>query len=151
MPDRQIPRHCPKCREPELVEKMLSDDATHIDVCPSCRGGWFDVSELAAVLSVAVDSLTPDDESLKTSRICPNCGVPLSQIMYPETSIEVDVCEDCSGVWLDQGEFRGINRARAQYQDRQKFAEEESKPTTMKEAVTQFVDRILIRIHDRNK
>lgn len=148
MSGRQVPRHCPKCREPELVEKMLSDDTTHIDVCPSCRGGWFDVKELAAVLSVAVDSLAPPTDAVKTSCICPNCGVPLSQILYPETSIEVDVCEECSGVWLDRGEFRGINKARAQYQDKLKFSDPMAKPASFKEAVIQFVDRILIRIHD---
>lgn len=104
--------------------------------------------ELAAVLSVAVDSLSPDSDAEKTSRICPNCGVPLSKIHYPETKIEVDVCEDCSGVWLDRGEFRGINKARGEHQDKLKFADPAPEPKTMKEAVIQFVDRILIRIAD---
>lgn len=148
MTTNAVPRHCPKCREPELKEKTLSDDTTRIDVCPTCRGGWFDRKELAEVLSVAVEGLSAPSDAPKTARICPNCGVPLSQIHYPETKIEVDVCEDCSGVWLDRGEFRGINKARAEHQDPLKFADTGPKPTNLKQAVVQFVDRILIRITD---
>ena len=148
MPADDIPRHCPKCREPHLKEKTLSDGSTRIDVCPSCRGGWFDRRELAAVLSVAVEGLSAPSDATKTSRICPNCGVPLSLILYPETKIEVDVCEDCAGVWLDRGEFRGINKARAEHQDPLKFADPMPKPESLKQAVVQFVDRILIRISD---
>ena len=148
MTTRDIPRHCPRCREAHLEEKTLSDDITRIDVCPSCRGGWFDRRELATVLSVAVEGLSAPSDATKTSRICPNCGVPLSLINYPETSIEVDVCEECSGVWLDRGEFRGINKARAEHQDPLKFAEPTQEPENLKQAVVQFVDRILIRLRD---
>lgn len=143
-----IPRHCPKCREPQLVEKTLSDRETRIDVCPSCRGGWFDARELSSVLSVAVEKLTPPSDARKTTRICPNCGVPLSLIHYPETEIEVDVCEDCTGIWLDRGEFRGINRSRARYQDDSVFEQPSPAPASLREAVVNFVDRILVRIVD---
>lgn len=148
MSSNKIPRHCPQCREPQLVEKTLSDNTTLIDVCPQCRGGWFDVRELAAVLSVAVDSLRPPSDAPRTSRICPACGVPLSQFQYPETSIEVDVCQDCAGIWLDRGEFRGINKARGKHQDKLKFADPAPEPKSFKEAVILFVDRILIRYAD---
>ena len=57
-------RHCPKCKVPKLQQK-LSDGITRIDVCPSCVGGWFDATELARVLSVAVERLSaPGDAEL---------------------------------------------------------------------------------------
>ena len=63
----------------------------------------------------------------------------MANLKYPETDIDVDVCDDCSGVWLDRGEFRGINTARAQYQDASKF---EDPPANLKEAAMRFLDRI---------
>ncbi len=98
-----------------------------------------------AVLSCAVAELEVPRNVQRTSRICPRCGVPLSKIAYPETQIEVDVCEDCHGIWLDRGEFRGINEARARFQDKQKFEAPEVPPTTLKEAAVRFVDRVLVR------
>lgn len=135
--------HCPKCRSVVLVEKPLSDDSTMIDICPKCRGAWFDAKELAAVLSVAVDKLRAPADAEKTSCICPRCGIPLSAIHYPETKIEVDVCDDCSGIWLDRGEFKGLNLARAQYQDKSKF---EEPPQNLKEAATRFLNRVVDRL-----
>ena len=108
MPQKPEPR-CPKCRETLLQERLLSDDRTRMDVCPQCRGGWFDRSELDDVLSCAVDTLDLPDEPERTSCVCPRCFVPLAVVDYPETSVEVDVCEQCHGVWLDRGEFRAIN------------------------------------------
>ena len=144
MPPTHEP-HCPKCRTSILQEKMLSDDETHIDVCPDCRGGWFDARELARILSCAVEDLHVARDAERTSCICPKCGIPLAKIDYPETQIEVDACDECSGVWLDKGEFRGINERRARHQDALKFEKPGPPPTNLKEAAVQFVDRILIR------
>ncbi len=135
--------HCPQCRTSVLAEKTLSDQQTRIDVCPTCRGAWFDARELASVLSVAVDSLELPADAIRTSRICPKCGVPLSQIDYPETKIEVDVCGQCAGIWLDCGEFRDLNQQRARHQDKSKF---EPPPANLREAATRFVNRVIDRL-----
>ena len=137
--------HCPKCHKSILQEKTLSDNETRIDICPDCRGGWFDSRELARVLSCAVEDLAIPIDAKQTSRQCPKCHLRLARIDYPETEIEVDACERCSGVWLDRGEFRGINEARARYQDQLKFEEQGPPPENLKEAAVQFVDRILVR------
>ncbi len=138
-------RHCPKCRVPKLKQKTLSDGITRIDVCPSCLGGWFDATELARVLSVAVERLSAPGDAELSDRPCPKCGIPLSGIDYPETEIEVDVCGHCHGIWLDRGEFRALNLARSTYQDKTKFEEDRPVPANLKEAAIQFVERILIR------
>ena len=73
----------------------------------------------------------------------------LSQFDYPGTEIEVDLCPRCSGIWLDRGEFSSLNRDRGQYQDKSKLQEKEiaalPQPTTFKEAVVSFVDRMLVK------
>lgn len=143
-----IQRHCPKCRTPRLVEKRLSDRVTLIDVCPVCRGGWFDARELAAVLSVAIDDFRPSADAERTARICPRCGIPLARIHYPETRVEVDACVDCRGLWLDRGEFREIHRVRARLVKRQPAEAESEPPRNFREAVLRFVDRMLVRLHD---
>ncbi|MDB4614678.1 zf-TFIIB domain-containing protein, partial [bacterium] len=111
--------------------------------CPTCRGGWFDSRELARVLSVAVEKLEPPADATKTSCVCPKCFVPLCRLPYPETKIEVDICEDCHGIWLDKGEFRDLNTQRAAHQDPDKFKEP---PKSFNEAAFRFVDKILTKL-----
>ena len=35
--------------------------------------------------------------------VCPNCKVPM--VVVPRNGVEIDVCPDCQGVWLDRGEI----------------------------------------------
>ena len=86
--------------------------------------------------------------AVHTSRVCPKCFVLLAQIDYPETTVEVDACEKCAGIWLDRGEFRAINRERAEFQDRLKFYAQHPKPKSLREAAVQFVDRMLVKFVD---
>ena len=146
MPNKPAPQ-CPKCRGTQLQNRRLGDEKTRMDVCPKCLGGWFDQSELDNVLSCAVDDLEMPDDPERTSCVCPKCFVPLARIDYPETTVEVDVCEKCGGLWLDRGEFREINIQRAEFQDRLKF-HDQYKPTTLRAAIVQFVDRILVKYVD---
>lgn len=142
-------RLCPQCKIIPLDEKTLSDKLTRIDVCAECRGGWFDATELDRVLSTAVKDLDPPKNAQTSGRSCPNCNIHLLKFLYPETEIEVDVCSNCSGVWLDRGEFRGINEARARFQDKQKMSDKEidmlPKPKTFKDAVVSFIDKMMIK------
>lgn len=140
--------HCPNCRETKLRVRILSDDITQMDICPDCKGGWFDGNELAAVLSCALDDLDIPEGAEHTNYICPKCFVPLARIDYPETSVEVDVCADCGGIWLDSGEFEEINHQRAEFQDRLKFYDEFPRPKTLKQAVVRFIDRMVVRYAD---
>lgn len=147
MPSKPPPQ-CPKCRGTQLQPRLLSNQTTQMDVCPSCSGGWFDGSELAAVLSCAVEDLEIPGDAEHTSCVCPKCFIPLARVDYPETDVEVDVCDRCSGIWLDSGEFKAINRQRAAFQDRLKFEDPPPQPQSLKEAVVVFVERIVIRYAD---
>jgi len=146
MPDR----HCPKCVDIPMSERRLSDNMTKIDICPQCRGGWFDATELARSLSTAVEDLDVPKSAEKSERSCPKCKIHLMKFLYPETNIEIDVCKSCHGIWLDRGEFRGINELRAKYQDSEKMSKREidklPKPKTFKDAVVSFVDKVMIRL-----
>jgi Zn-finger nucleic acid-binding protein len=147
MTSRPAP-HCPKCREIKLKVRTLSDHTTQMDICPGCKGGWFDGEELAAVLSCALEELDIPKDAEPTNCVCPKCFVPLARSDYPDTSVEVDVCNECGGIWLDRGEFREINHQRAEFQDRLKFYDEFPRPKTLKQAVVRFIDRMVVRYAD---
>jgi uncharacterized protein len=38
--------------------------------------------------------------------ICPNCNVGMTQVN--RTGIEIDMCPQCRGVWLDRGELEKL-------------------------------------------
>ena len=101
---------CPRCGvalEDERFKRFGPD--VIIDVCPSCRGTWYDRGELAKVI---------DDLSLQTRLIefpmagerspiqCPRCSGDMR--LRHEGSVEVDACTSCNGVWLDLGEEEAL-------------------------------------------
>lgn len=119
---------CPKCRK-ELSEKIKIGDVK-IDRCPKCGGLWFEKDELR----LAKDKEAPEarwvdveikDKSInwlqfdfwkdkvkfkvkKGMKCCPIDEIPLYQVNYGDTPIEIDVCGICFGIWLDKGEFKKI-------------------------------------------
>jgi Zn-finger nucleic acid-binding protein len=100
-------RECPKC-ESRLVERRIKDTLVTVDCCPSCRGMWFDNREIETVLKLeARERFVPRDAE-KSDRHCPGCNVLLYRFRYPETDVEIDMCEGCHGIWLDSGELRGL-------------------------------------------
>ena len=104
---------CPHCK------KKLSDTIfNNVDVnyCPHCLGLWFDEEELAMAKDnkdkdlrwLDID-LWKDEKKFKVSygiRLCPVCRVPLYEVYYGDSSIIVDVCNLCHGIWLDRAEFK---------------------------------------------
>jgi len=132
------PVNCPRCRKPVLDELRVG--AIAIDVCPECRGAWFDTGELAAILRVgdlpeelrgrARPASRPEhgpshlpEEPARCSKPtpepdapCPRCGCVLDRYWYaaePGRTFLVDGCRHGHGVWLDAGELelaRGLLR-----------------------------------------
>lgn len=105
-------RICPKC-EIELTEAIQGD--TVLDVCPQCAGIWFDSEELNRIREEDPASLIQIDQQFRprvepaTSggiRNCPCCRLPMRRYNYLYSSpIELDECEQCDGVWVDDGEL----------------------------------------------
>ena len=77
-----------------------------IDVCPKCHGVWFDNNELKKILGdrKLADYLTKHiGTKSESKRGCPRCG-GLMDLEYAE-DVEIDVCLNCNGAWLDYGEL----------------------------------------------
>ena len=82
-----------------------------IDVCPKCNGEWLDPGELRKLLKEkeVTDYLTKNIGSKSESPlICPKCR-GLMDLERAE-DVEVDVCLNCRGVWLDEGELEDLKK-----------------------------------------
>ena len=98
---------CPKCQG-RLHEDTLKASGVGVDSCPSCRGMWFERDELAAHSAAVEGRLVPGADAGISGRGCPACGVPMTKFRYSGTEVEVDLCEECRGVWLDLGELKRL-------------------------------------------
>lgn len=110
-------RLCPVC---QIELKPQVHLGVTIDVCPACAGIWFDADELTRLNSID-DEILPRIDSLYQPEIteyeppwerrCPVCHEPLHPYRYLYTSnIELDSCNRCGGVWVDNGELEKMNR-----------------------------------------
>ncbi len=87
------------------------------DLCSHCGGIWLDRGELDQMALQVEGSLetssrrrTQDDD--QPVRECPRCdGMELEKVHFIGYSgILLDLCPNCGGFWLDQGEMEMINR-----------------------------------------
>jgi Zn-finger nucleic acid-binding protein len=113
-----MPLICPACRKIQL--KTYKDPGTNleIDSCPKCWGIWFDAHELGAFFKSDMLKhrffLPEDVEPLESvgytittrARVCPRCSKAMKEKLYGDVSI--DICSECSGIWLDDGELQRI-------------------------------------------
>jgi Zn-finger nucleic acid-binding protein len=104
---------CPACQGSLVVQGREF-------ACGRCHGLWLSSSALAARGAapgadlVAVASRAP--------RTCPACQEPLTP--YRSPLLEIDVCDRCTGVFLDRGELEILLRARRPAPQRQFVCED---------------------------
>jgi len=106
---------CPKCGD-DLKEIKFS--GVKVDNCSSCKGKWFEKNELRKAKDKKEErinwmdiDLWENEENFRISEKkaqCPDCGLPLYEVNYGDSDIEVDVCNMCEGIWLDEGEFKKV-------------------------------------------
>lgn len=103
-----------------MTPQVDKETGLEIDSCPECYGLWFDGHELSRFLAggtlrrkfEAVAEVQPLDSigfTLSTKqRKCPRCRQPLEERMFADVTL--DVCGQCEGIWLDDGELQRILR-----------------------------------------
>lgn len=89
-----------------------------VDYCHYCLGIWFEEEELRWAKDDKDKQLNWLDVDLwrdkgrfhiaRGRKACPSCRMPLYEVGYADSKIEVDLCNLCKGVWLDRGEFKQI-------------------------------------------
>ena len=99
---------CPRCN----VDLKSIEPGEHgfvtLDICPDCKGAWFDEGELDDSVWVGTEQeiemreAESDHEGLK----CPSCDAMLQAISPVDASeLIIDRCPNCKGFWLDDGEL----------------------------------------------
>jgi len=100
-------RDCPRCFS-ELIPEKFSKGLwkVEIDKCESCYGIYLDKGELMNLTGnrplhhLTTKHLGVDSDS---EILCPGCG-SLMDDEHPG-GVEIDVCLQCNGVWLDKKEL----------------------------------------------
>jgi len=99
------------------LEKVLFHNV-EADYCSECLGVWFERNELEWAKDEKDKQLNwldfdiwRDKGRFKISpsdRRCPVCRIPFVEVRYDDSSVKIDFCKNCQGVWLDRGEFKQI-------------------------------------------
>ncbi len=107
--------HCPKCKI-DMNQKNIQ--GVQVDECLQCEGMWFEKDELREVKDHVDSDLNwmdfdiwkhPEKFKAKKQRYdCPNCSKPMNILDYDNTTVEIDYCSNCKGVWLDKNELQRI-------------------------------------------
>jgi Zn-finger nucleic acid-binding protein len=98
--------NCPRDGSELIVEKTLGIEVDH---CKSCNGRWLDFAELdhleATVPSTEEERRATITYGERTSDMqCPKCSQPMKVFNYRAYDLELDMCDDEHGYWLDAGE-----------------------------------------------
>lgn len=104
---------CPACSN--NLTPLETQNGVELDECLVCNGVWLDKGELeqlcAATHPIPSRLLKPRSEAKlqlrpEGSRPCPRCGHFL--VCSVVKGVRLDLCSDCQGLWLDQGELNRL-------------------------------------------
>jgi|SRR5581483_6502197 len=100
--------------------KSATVESLRVNRCPACEGTWYDLDELRLLKDKEAHGnynwidfdLWKDAEKFRADRQrgyrCPRDGQPLTTVYYGESTITVDICQACEGIWLDKDEYEEI-------------------------------------------
>lgn len=103
---------CPACGERMHPSSYFGIE---IDECYACHGLWFDHQELEQIsklknipprLLMTREPVVPPQLRPEGTRPCPRCAKNLTTT--PVKGVHIDICSDCKGVFLDQGELNTL-------------------------------------------
>jgi uncharacterized protein len=98
--------NCPRDHAELRTESHRGID---VDRCPECNGRWLDYGELdqleATVTATEEQRVATIEFANRDSELaCPQCGNPMRAFNYRAYDLELDVCQERHGFWLDAGE-----------------------------------------------
>ena len=108
---------CSKCQS-ELEE--INFRGIKVNECIDCQGRWFDRGELRKAKDNTDEDLRwldfdPFDAKsdrfyvvLKEGGACPKCAENMATLTYANSGVFIEKCQQCEGVWLQDGEFKKI-------------------------------------------
>lgn len=83
-----------------------------VDQCPQCEGMWLDYQELDQLedreFKMDLDKGSLVFSAHASEYRCPNCGSTLTRFKYRLHDLELDLCPQLHGFWLDRGEEKRV-------------------------------------------
>lgn len=103
---------CPVDKKAMIV---VEHHQIELDYCTGCQGVWFDAGELELFLESAklegpeqvfknMLALPPVEASHRRLK-CPICNQGMKEAAFGQPPINIDVCQQGDGLWLDGGEL----------------------------------------------
>jgi Zn-finger nucleic acid-binding protein len=110
------PDHCPACGNNLNLYSIFS---MKFEGCSKCKGIWLIKDELRELKNKVEDGslrwLNDEIENMEktsvvsTKRPCVKCKTAsMVSVIFGKSSVLVDWCPQCHGIWLDRGEFETI-------------------------------------------
>lgn len=107
---------CPACGK---ALDLYSAFSMEFEGCPKCKGLWLIKDELRKLKNRTEDGrlrwLNDEIENIEktavipASRFCVKChSVKMVSVVFGKSSIVIDWCPQCHGMWLDRGEFVSV-------------------------------------------
>lgn len=109
-------RKCPVCN---IELKVTSLHGEEVDRCSQCNGIYFDKGELESVIHLVklfkniklneedIYTITEEEESRELKCPVDNKVMDKKDI----AGLIVDICPECEGIWLDNGEISALKLA----------------------------------------
>lgn len=112
---------CANCNN-ELAPIKYEGDVV-VDACAQCKGMYLDSGELqkiqdnkdndysdmlASPSQLLKHTLEMDRQKKLPNKTCPKCEVEMNRREWLKSQILIDVCSDCFGIWLDEGELQAL-------------------------------------------
>ncbi len=108
---------CPNCQS---TLEQIDFRGIVVNECPHCQGRWFDREELQKAKNNTDEDLCwlDFDPFIKKKRhfniipedggACPKCAQTMISLAYANSGVQIKKCEQCRGIWLQDGEFKKI-------------------------------------------
>jgi len=97
---------CPVCDVPTYVVEY---EKIELDLCPDCRGMWFDHGELELLIGHDPVKDLSEAATEEDTRDCPLCRHTLMKVnIGPDRGVMVDACPEGCGVWFDENELADL-------------------------------------------
>ncbi len=107
-----------KCPVDGATLDLYSLFSAHFEGCPRCGGMWLFKDELRKLKNKALDGrlhwLNDEIDNLEkttarsSERACPKSHGKLVSVTFGKSSVAIDWCPVCHGIWLDRAEFNSI-------------------------------------------
>jgi len=107
-----------KCPNNHTSFQEMKIGNVKVDRCSECKGIWFNKDELRQAKDSQDEyakwfdfDLWDNEKNFKPTqslRLCPIDQIPMFKIKYEGSTVEINVCKKCFGVWLDKDELKNI-------------------------------------------